>query len=201
MVDALAERGIGGADAGPALIIGAGATACAALGALAQLGRKVGHRGRPRPGQRPLTCARAADRLGIAVTLAPVDTVGTAKARAWSSQPCRRAPPIFWLKNSRPASSHHQVVLDVVYHPWPTPLAVAAAAAGAVLVSGFDLLLHQAAGQVELMTDRPAPLEAMRQAWSRDQAPRRPERSVIAQRRVSGAPLGGLWHKGGFLAL
>ncbi len=55
-------------------------------------------------------------------------------------------------------------MLDVVYHPWPTPLAAAAQAGGAVLVSGFDLLLHQAAFQVELMTDRPAPLEAMRAA-------------------------------------
>src|SRR6185437_746982 len=43
-------------------------------------------------------------------------------------------------------------VLDVVYAPWPTRLAQAAAKAGAIVVSGFDLLLHQAARQVELMT-------------------------------------------------
>jgi len=42
--------------------------------------------------------------------------------------------------------------------PWPTPLAQAAAKSGAVVVSGFDLLLHQAARQVELMTGiKPAP--------------------------------------------
>ena len=46
-------------------------------------------------------------------------------------------------------------VLDAVYHPWPTRLAAAAAAAGAVTVSGFELLLHQAGPQVQLMTGRP----------------------------------------------
>jgi len=56
-------------------------------------------------------------------------------------------------------------VLDVVYHPWPTPLAQAATRSGAVVVSGFDLLLHQAARQVELMTGvKPAPLGEMRAA-------------------------------------
>ena len=54
-------------------------------------------------------------------------------------------------------------MLDVVYAPWPTPLAQAAAKSGAVVVSGFDLLLHQAARQVELMTGlTPAPLTQMR---------------------------------------
>ena len=56
-------------------------------------------------------------------------------------------------------------VLDVVYSPWPTPLASAAAQSGVTVVSGFDLLLHQAARQVELMTARhPAPLAPMRAA-------------------------------------
>jgi shikimate dehydrogenase len=56
-------------------------------------------------------------------------------------------------------------LLDVVYHPWPTPLALAAALSGAIVAGGFDLLLHQAARQVELMTGiKPAPLEPMRAA-------------------------------------
>lgn len=45
-----------------------------------------------------------------------------------------------------------QVTFDVVYDPWPTPLAEAAVAAGRPLVSGLDLLVHQAALQVDLMT-------------------------------------------------
>jgi shikimate dehydrogenase len=56
-------------------------------------------------------------------------------------------------------------VLDVVYHPWPTPLAAAATESGLIVAGGLDLLLHQAARQVELMTGiKPAPLEAMRAA-------------------------------------
>jgi shikimate dehydrogenase len=55
-------------------------------------------------------------------------------------------------------------VLDVVYHPWPTRLAAAAERTGAALVLGFELLLQQAARQVELMTARTAPTAAMRRA-------------------------------------
>lgn len=40
-------------------------------------------------------------------------------------------------------------VFDVIYHPWPTSLA---AAAQGVVVSGLDLLLHQANLQVHLFT-------------------------------------------------
>ena len=56
------------------------------------------------------------------------------------------------------------LVFDVVYHPWPTPLAAAARQAGVAVVGGFSLLLHQAAGQVSLMTGKPAPVAAMRAA-------------------------------------
>jgi shikimate dehydrogenase len=52
------------------------------------------------------------------------------------------------------------VLFDVVYQPWPTPLA--ASAGDRVLVSGFDLLLHQAALQFERFTGLGAPVEAMR---------------------------------------
>ncbi|QBR91375.1 shikimate dehydrogenase [Nocardioides euryhalodurans] len=54
------------------------------------------------------------------------------------------------------------VVFEVLYDPWPTPLA--AAAAGRVLVSGLDLLVHQAALQLTLFTGEPAPLAEMRRA-------------------------------------
>ena len=60
------------------------------------------------------------------------------------------------------------VVFDVLYDPWPTPLAVAAERAGRTVVSGLDLLVHQAVLQVGLMTGLPgAPLEAMREAGRR----------------------------------
>jgi shikimate dehydrogenase len=57
------------------------------------------------------------------------------------------------------------VVFDVVYEPWPTPLASAAEVAGRTLVTGFDLLLWQAVDQVRAMTGRfDVPVEAMRSA-------------------------------------
>jgi shikimate dehydrogenase len=64
-------------------------------------------------------------------------------------------------------------VFDVVYDPWPTRLAAAADKAGSTVISGFDMLVHQAAGQVELMTGRPAPVCAMRAAGLAELARRR----------------------------
>ena len=56
------------------------------------------------------------------------------------------------------------LLLDVIYDPWPTPLATAVEAAGGKVVSGLQMLLHQAFAQVEQFTGRPAPTEAMRTA-------------------------------------
>jgi shikimate dehydrogenase len=62
--------------------------------------------------------------------------------------------------------SADQAVLDVVYSPWPTRLVSAVSAAGGIVLSGALMLLHQAQAQVELMTGRPAPADAMRAALS-----------------------------------
>ena len=43
-------------------------------------------------------------------------------------------------------------LFDVIYHPWPTPLAAAWAERGGAVLGGQDLLVHQAVRQVELMT-------------------------------------------------
>ena len=56
------------------------------------------------------------------------------------------------------------LLLDVVYAGWPTPLARTFQEAGASVVSGFEMLVHQAAEQVHLMTGLRAPVEAMRAA-------------------------------------
>lgn len=56
------------------------------------------------------------------------------------------------------------VLFDVIYDPWPTPLAQEAVASGRVLVGGLDLLVHQAAVQFELFTGLEAPLAEMRAA-------------------------------------
>jgi shikimate dehydrogenase len=56
------------------------------------------------------------------------------------------------------------VVFEALYDPWPTPLAASAIDSARTLVSGLDLLVHQAALQLELFTGMPAPLAAMRDA-------------------------------------
>jgi shikimate dehydrogenase len=59
------------------------------------------------------------------------------------------------------------VVFEVLYHPWPTPLAKSVMDqpdTGRVLVTGLDLLVHQAALQFEQFTGFHAPLPAMRAA-------------------------------------
>jgi shikimate dehydrogenase len=53
------------------------------------------------------------------------------------------------------------VLLDAIYDPWPTPLAAAVQAAGGQVISGLQMLLHQAFSQVEQFTGRPAPREQM----------------------------------------
>jgi shikimate dehydrogenase len=63
------------------------------------------------------------------------------------------------------------VVFEVIYDPWPTPLA--SGAAGRVLVGGLDLLVHQAVLQFELFTGLAGPLDAMRAAGEEALAARR----------------------------
>jgi shikimate dehydrogenase len=153
---ARALREVGVTSPRSAVVLGAGGTAQAALAALAVLGLAsavVLVRDQARAGD----LLAAADRLGIAVDLrdglpGPVP----AAELVISTLPSGAADGV------RPPAG--AAVLDVVYAPWPTPFAAAASAAGGTVVSGLAMLLHQAAGQVELMTGRSAPLAAMRAA-------------------------------------
>lgn len=66
-------------------------------------------------------------------------------------------------------------VFEVLYDPWPTPLAASALAQGRALISGFDLLVHQAAVQCALFTGvdpSDVPVRAMRTAGERALAAR-----------------------------
>jgi shikimate dehydrogenase len=161
IVAALRGAGVGGR--GRAVLLGAGGTAQAALAALRELGigtvdvlvRSVERAGELRA---------AAERLGVdpAVDDALLDPsrasamIGGADVLI-STLPRGAADAI---TGAGPGT----VVLDVVYAPWPTPFAAGAAAAGARVVSGLEMLLHQAVAQVELMTGRPGPVAQMRAA-------------------------------------
>jgi shikimate dehydrogenase len=168
MAAALAEAGVSSPSS--ATIIGAGATACAALAALRAAGLAVAVvqvRDQARAGG----LLAAARRLGVTVELRPLGSEVRDGDLLISTVPAGAADfyaERSWVQRSRPSA-----VLDVVYHPWPTPLAQAAAQWGAIAVSGFDLLLHQAALQVELMTGfAPAPLAPMRVAGQAELARR-----------------------------
>jgi shikimate dehydrogenase len=155
---ALREAGVG--NVGRAVVLGAGGTAQAALAALHDLGTEtptVLVRDPARAGD----LWAAAERLGVRPVIAgdlfagslPDADVVVSTLPAGAADPLAERP---W--RGRP------VVLDVVYAGWPTRLAASAAAAGCAVVSGLDVLLHQAIRQVELMTGRAAPVEAMRSA-------------------------------------
>ncbi len=163
MIAALAEAA-GAAAPAPAavLILGGGATACSALAAARALGAgaaTVAVRDPARAGG----LLAAADRLGMKVILTPFDDPPYhALDLLISTVPAAAAGP--WAQRIADRALVPQCLLDVSYHPWPTPLSAAAQQAGLAVAGGFALLLHQAAGQVELMTGLPAPLEAMRAA-------------------------------------
>ncbi len=143
---ALRERYDGPVDR--ALVVGGGATAASALLGLVDLGcREVTLlvRDEARAAETVAAAARhprapALDVRRIGEPVAPVDVlVSTVPAAAQSTD-------VLALAEAATA------VFDVIYDPWPTPLAGAAVASGRVLVSGLDLLVHQAVRQVELMT-------------------------------------------------
>jgi shikimate dehydrogenase len=159
LVTALAEAGLGGAPAS-ALILGAGATACSALAALRQLGLAAATAAVRDPARASGLLA-AASRLGMNVGRCPFGSEREAELLI-STVPAGAAD--FYAERLRSLAHPPAMIMDVLYHPWPTRLATAASHAGSVVVSGFELLLHQAARQVELMTGRQPPVRAMRAA-------------------------------------
>jgi shikimate dehydrogenase len=169
IVDALTEAGA--AAPGSVTILGAGATACSALAAVGELGA-AGADIVARDPSRADGLLATADRLGLTARLRPWAGLGDAPIPDLliSTVPAGAADE--YSERLRLTHQAPPAVLDVVYHPWPTPLARAAAAAGSVVASGYAMLLHQAAAQVELMTGKPAPLEAMRVAGERELARR-----------------------------
>jgi shikimate dehydrogenase len=159
IVAALRERGLRAATS--ALLLGVGATACSALAAFAELGIAKVHAVARDPARAGELCALATG-VGIEVSVVPWVEAATVPSvdLAVSTVP---EPAAATLADA--VAERADVVFDVLYHPWPTRLAVAAKAADRVVVGGLDLLVHQAAAQVELMTGcTPAPVADMRAA-------------------------------------
>jgi shikimate dehydrogenase len=159
-VAAFAEHGI--PQARTAVILGSGATARSGLLALGDLGVvQVVVVGRSRSDLDRLIAL--GDDLGLTVTSAAWSEVSDVLAAdlVVSTVPAEVAGAALGDLPSTLGT-----LFDVIYDPWPTPLAQAWADRGPV-IGGLDLLVHQARLQVELMTGRPAPLDAMRAAGER----------------------------------
>lgn len=149
MVAAMREAGIGTVPR--AAVIGGGATATSAVAAL----RYVCDgpiRVYLRSGQRVAAMTAAGKRLGVSVETAPWDEA----ADALQAPLVVSTTPAGGADHLAAAVPHHPGTLfDVLYHPWPTPLATAWADHSGVVINGLDELVHQAVPQVELMTGRP----------------------------------------------
>ncbi|MFF6834421.1 shikimate dehydrogenase [Streptomyces sp. NPDC012438] len=159
MIAALRERGVEKVEA--AAVLGAGATASSALAALARVcaGPVTAY---VRSEARAEEMRGWGERLGVDVRTADWDRAAEAL-----DAPLVIATTPAGTTNALAAAVPDAVgtLFDVLYDPWPTPLAAAWSDRGGKVVGGLDLLVHQAVLQVELMTGRaPAPLAAMRVA-------------------------------------
>jgi shikimate dehydrogenase len=161
MVDALRRAGVSHVDR--IAVLGAGGTARAALAAAVDLGggsevavyaRRPEVVGELRP---------VADRLGVRISARPwsdaVESLRDADL-VISTVPAGAADHLASSVPNRPELT----VFEVLYHPWPTPLAAAALDAGCTVVRGLELLLAQAVRQFELFTGVTAPVAEMREA-------------------------------------
>ncbi len=154
LVAALAELGVVAGAAVSAVIVGGGATACSALAALLQLGV-------PRPQVVLRDAARGgallhcAEQLGGAVQLLSWNQGVAAVSAAQVVLSTVPASACAAALDLGVAAAPDAVLLDVLYHPWPTPLLASWWKAGRTASGGLPMLVQQAAAQVQLMTGLP----------------------------------------------
>jgi len=151
-------------------VLGAGATATSVLAAAAQLGAKRATVAARRPEQLA-DLARVTSAFGL-----HVEPAGWAEAGA-AELVVNTVPGGVTAEVAFADDVHVRAALfDVVYDPWPSPLAAQWLAAGGRVASGLDMLFWQAVLQVRLFVgigdDDPLPdeervIEAMRTALGR----------------------------------
>ncbi|GIU89519.1 MAG: hypothetical protein KatS3mg010_0618 [Acidimicrobiia bacterium] len=149
------------------LVLGAGGAARAVAAACAGAGAQVTVDG---------PASRRRTRRGGGVRRAARTVGGPRRPRRRRDGGRERDTPVGMAEPGTPlapgAVGPGQVYVDLIYHPRETEMMVAAAAAGAEVVGGLGMLVHQAALQVERWTGRAAPLEPMRAAVDRALATR-----------------------------
>ena len=167
MTGALTELGVdtdiaaGGAP--QAVVIGAGGTALPTVMALAEVGvatisivaRDAG---------RAAAVLELCERLDLDGGFVSFDAGAELERRCRDASVVVSTVPAPAAETIAPAIAQARRVVDVIYDPWPTPLAQTVSAAGGTVVGGLVMLLNQAFRQVELFTGLPAPREAMTKA-------------------------------------
>lgn len=144
-----------------AVVIGGGATATSVLLALTELGCTTAQVVVRDPARAAETVATvAAHSRGPEISVGTIDEAGPYDADiVVSTVPAEAQTPELLA-----ACAAVGVVFEVVYDPWPTPMARAAQESGRPLVAGLDLLAHQAIIQMELMTGHSVPVDLVRDA-------------------------------------
>ena len=148
-----------GRASGRALVCGSGGTAPAAVVGLTELGVT----GITVVARNPEKAARLVDlgtRIGVATRFCDLDS-GELADEVAAAEVLVSTIPADVASRYAGTFAAVPVLLDAIYDPWPTPLAAAVAAAGGRVISGLQMLLHQAFAQVEQFTGLPAPREAM----------------------------------------
>jgi shikimate dehydrogenase len=142
--------------AGAACIWGGGATAAGAVAAIAQLGAAEVHL-HVREARRAEAPLAVAGRLGMAVVVLGWQLAEQCAAAdvVVSTVPAGAADQL--ADRLADTAAPQRLLFDVVYDPWPTPIVAAWEKQGGAVASGLDLLVHQAVGQLSLMTGRDVP--------------------------------------------
>ncbi|WP_042364415.1 shikimate dehydrogenase [Streptacidiphilus neutrinimicus] len=146
LVAALRERGV--EKVASAAVLGAGATASSALAALGQVcdGPVLAFVRGP---ERAAQMRALGERLGVDVVPEEWDraTMAFDAELVISTTPAGATDHLAEAVPEQPGA-----LFDVLYHPWPTPLAAAWARRDGVVLGGLDLLVHQAVLQFRAFT-------------------------------------------------
>ena len=130
-----------------ATIIGSGATARSAIVALEGLGVEV-IQIFARNLVKSASCIDLGNQLGITIDSASEFSNILFKADVVINTTPKGAADVFAAQIDSPRG----FLLDVIYDPWPTNLAMVWQAANLPVIPGYQMLLHQAVRQIELMT-------------------------------------------------
>lgn len=174
IVAALRDHGANAPSTGA--VLGSGATALSALAALADLGVST-----------VLLTARSPEKLAPLHTLAAARGI-TTRTVPWEAHhevlDVEVAVSALAVQGARAVAAQWEqrgqipvpgLLLDVLYDPWPAPVAAVVAARGGEVADGLEMLAHQADMQVRSMLSVPsAPVAAMLRAAREELAQHHP---------------------------